>query len=680
MPIVPLKLNPTVNVEYTETLNEAGISACNLIRFKAKLPQKLGGWEKFYPFDLDGVPRALHAFEDLGSEGWLAYASTTQLVTISDGAAQDITPQTLESDFTPDFTTTSGSAVVEIDDPNIEDVTTYDSVLFNTPVSVGGIILRGVYRIATITGGTTYTIIADANAAANVASGGAVPVFDTTSGSALVSVTLEDHGLSAGDRFTFLMETTVGGVTIAGTYTVVSVSSVDVFVISVDGKASTTASAAMNGGEAQLLYYINLGPASAGSGYGVGPYGEGAYGLGTTPGEQTGTPITATDWTLDNWGEIILGCPANGAIYQWQPNTGFQNAGLVENAPIFNGGIFVAMPAQILVAWGSTLIDPLTGRGDQQDPLQVNWSTNEDFTVWNPQSTNQAGGFRIPTGSRIVGGLQGPQQALIWTDIDAYAMVYQGAPYVFGFNKISSGCGLIGRHAAAVMRGNVYWMGIGNFFTLGGGGVQVIPCSVWDVVFQDLDATNQHKCVAAPNSTFSEMWFFYPSESGGTGECDSYVKYNIDEPSWDYGSMPRTAWIDQSVLGQPIGANPDGVIYQHESGFDADGQAMNWWFETGYFTISQAQDMAFVDWFFPDMKFGPYNGSQNATVQVTITAVDYPNATERSYGPFPITAGKNYVNTRLRGRQVKMKFEGNDVGTFARLGNMRFRVAKDGRR
>jgi hypothetical protein len=168
--------------------------------------------------------------------------------------------------------------------------------------------------------------------------------------------------------------------------------------------------------------------------------------------------------------------------------------------------------------------------------------------------------------------------------------------------------------------------------------------------------------------------------SNAATECDSYVKYNLQEKSWDYGSMQRSAWIDQSVLGEPIGATSAGVIYQHETSNNADGQAMNPWFETGYFTIADGQMMSFVDWFFPDFKFGEFGGTQGATILTTITAVDYPNGTERVYGPFTMTAAQNFVNCRLRGRQIKLKFESNDLDSFWRLGLMKYRMNGDGRR
>lgn len=674
MPIQPLKLNATVDVEKTQTLNESGISFCNLIRFFDGLIQKLGGWTKFYPLAVSGVPKALHGWEDLNAQTHLAVGTTTQLAVITSGTLQPITPQQLVSDFPPDFSTISGSPLVEVDDPNIANVTTDDSVFFNTPISVGGITLKGLYAIEVITGTTSYQVRATADATATVSNGGDVPQFTTTAGSSTVLVTFNDHGLSPGQSFTFPIATTNDGVTILGTYQALTVPSGNTFTIAVSTQAIAGVSFVMNNGDAEILYNIALGPLPAGAGYGLGGYGEGGYGTGVVPASQTGIPITATDWALDNWGQVLLSNPRGGGIYQWSPTGGFANAQLVSTAPAFNNGIFVAMPQQILVAWGSV------SSGQQQDPLTVRWSTILDYTNWEVSTQTQAGSFRIPTGSEIRGGLQGPQQALIWTDLDLYAMQYLGYPLVWGFNQISTGCGLVGPHAACTMRNSVYWMSQGNFFVLSGGGVREIPCTVWDKVFQNFDTANQNKCVAAPNSMFDEITFYYPSLTGGTGEIDSYVKYNVVTGAWDYGSLSRTAWIDQSVLGQPIGTTPGGLIYQHETSNDADGQPLNSWFQSGWFTIAEGQQFAFVDWFWPDFKWALASGGASAQVIVTIFAVDYPNGSQRTYGPFTMTSATQYINTRLRGRQISIKVESNDIGSFWRLGDLKFRIQQQGRR
>jgi hypothetical protein len=672
MPFGAVALRPGINAEFTPTLNEAGISSGDLIRFRDMQVEKLGGWDQFYQFAIGSTVRAMHAWEDFNLDTYLGVGALSSLSVINEGVSQTITPQTTTTNETVDFSTTSGSAVVEIVDASITP-NTLNSVFIQTQVSVGGLILFGLYPIATVTGADSYTIVADALATGTETNAGAVAEYTTTNGSSSVTVTLPDHGLATGETYYALVETTGGGVTIFGQYAVTALTA-DTFSIISETPATSGATFSANGDEARLLYYITLGPQSASSGYGLGGYGLGGYGLGIAPPSGAGTPITTTDWTLDNWGQILVACPEGGAIYTWTPGSGFVTASIIEEAPNVNTGIFIAMPQRMIVAYGSC---DVTG---VQDPLLIRWCAASDFSLWIAASTNQAGRFRIPTGSRIVGALQAPQQGLIWTDLDLWSMQYVQPPLVFGFTKIMTGCGLVGKHAANVLGGTVYWMSQKQFFVKGSGGPQPLPCTVWDVVFQDIDTANLEKVVCAVNSEFNEVTWYYPSASGGTGAIDRYVKFNPVEKAWDTGSVARTAWIDQSVLGSPIGAGADNIIYQHETGYDANGVPMTPFFETGYFVIAEGEEFIVLDMLLPDMKWGTFEGAQTASVQITVTMVDWPNGPERVYGPFTMTTATEFINTRCRGRQAKLKFESSDAGSFWRLGRIRYRFARDGRR
>lgn len=676
MPFGAIKLIPGVNVERTPTLLETGYSQSALGRFKDGLFQKLGGWQLFYPFNVAGVPRALHAWQALDSVDRLAVGTTTQLDVITNSQLSDITPQTFLSNFAPKFTTIIGSNLVEITDANISNVTTLDAVFFNTPISVGGVILSGAYPINIITGTHTYKIAAAMNATANITNGGAVPVFDTIINSATIKVTFADYVLTAAvSHAVFPIPTTGGGTTINGGYLVNSTPTTSTFNITIASQATSTATFSMNSGNAQLLYYINLGPPATGVGFGIGGFGVGGFGSGVVPSEQTGTEIITADWTEDNWGEILLACPKNGGVYYWRPNSGQVNAYFISTAPAFNGGIFVAMPEQILVCWGSTVNEDL---GVQQDPLFVYWSESGDFTNFIVSVTTQAGSFRIPTGSTIKGGLQGPQQALIWTDIDLWAMSYLGPPLVFGFNKVSGGSGLVSAHAAVQFNGSVYWMDKSNFYVFNSGGAQVLPCSVWDAVFQNLNTVYLDKCWAWVNTPFNEIWFYYPS-AASTGQCDSYAKINVLEGSWDYGSLARSCGIAQTVFGPPIAATPTSIIYQHELTNDAAGQPINSVMQTGYFVIGDGENIAFVDWMLPDFKFGQYSQTQSANISITLYVTNYPGDIPTVYGPFNVTSTTEYISPRARGRQMAVRIESSDLGSFWRLGNIRYRWARDGR-
>lgn len=684
MPINSVRLRPGVNADYTPTLNEGGYTLSNLIRWKDGLVQKLGGWVKFYDFSVSSAIQCLHGWQDLNATDHLAVGAASSLTMITNGGAATITPQIKTSDFTPNFSTVAASPIVTIVDPNIATVTTFNSIYFNTPLTVGGLTLAGTYPITLVTGTTSYQITATSNATSTVSNVGTVVSFTTTNASSSVTVNITAHTLTVGSTVTFPINTTVGGIVIGGSYPIITVPNANSVTITASNTATSGNTVSMNSGLAEILYYINIGPAAPGVGYGLGGYGLGGYGAGTVPAQQTGTPITASDWSLDNWGQTLLANPTNGGIYAFDPLGGFSNAQLVStlNAPLFSTGMFVAMPARILVCYGTTTQATPTSLGVYQDPLLIRWSDQDDYTNWSINTANQVGSVRLPRGSTIVGAIQAPNQGLIWTDLAVWTMQYTGQPLVFGINEVGTGCGLIAQHARCVLRGAVYWMSKQNFYMIGSGGPSVVPCPVWDVVFQDLDTTNQNKCWAWANSLFSEVWFFYPSKQDGAGICTRYVKINIGEnpPAWDYGVMSRSAGIDETVLGTPIAGTSTGLIYQHDRGNDADGAPMNPYVESGYFMISDGSYAAFVDQWFPDMKWGFFGAAQTANVLVTFTTLNDDSGTMVVKGPYVMTQSTNYITTRFRGHRTKIRIESQDAGSFWRMGRNRYRVAQDGKR
>ena len=858
MPHNSFKLIPGVDQNKTPALNEAALSTTNLIRFVPDrsglgLVQKLGGWTAYgntpstpYPSPAT-ITRALWAWEDTNAVTYLAAGNQADtallqasLNVMSNGSFYTITPRTLTTNpaanASTNFSTTINSAVVTITDTNIA-ATIYSSVFISTPVSIGGIVLSGFYQIISGTGvaGNPYTILSidllgNPLAATSNSTTAVTPSFAATSGQSTISVTLPNHGYSAGSTFAVLIPWSAGfGVTLFGNYIVQSVTSSSVFVIQAPQNATSTGSGYLNNGNANLVYYIGTGAIPAGTGYGILGYGSGAYGYGSTVTPTAGIPIYCNDWTLDNWGQILISCPvpalavnltttgasgsagtatltyggsyiipignvitvtnvapagyngiayvtgltatftngstaitgsgfptlvgtpltftttgalptnfspgtiyyiktstgtsmtvatsvggtavsagsagsgtqkvafggrvsyanattaaytaagqivtvdpASGPIFAWDPTSGSSYATVIPQAPPVNDGIFVAMPQRQIVAWGSTF----TGI---PDPLLIRWCDVQNYGEWIAQSTNQAGSYRLPRGSRIVGCIQGPQQGLIWTDLAVWSMQYTGQPYIYSFNEISTGCGLIGRKAAGSFNGTVYWMGQSQFFSLSAGGVTPVPCPIWDVIFQALDTTNLDKIRVAVNSRFGEVTWYYPTTTSG-GEVSNYAKYNTLIGQWDFGVLGRSAWINESVLGPPIGADPSSlVIYQHETSTDAGSSPMLSSFQTGYFALNEADLKMFIDEVWPDMKWGYYGGTQSATVSLTFYATDYPGTTPVTYGPFTLNQSTTFVSPRMRGRLVSIALSSSDSGTFWRIGNMRYRSQPDGR-
>lgn len=154
------------------------------------------------------------------------------------------------TNITPTFTTTSSSATVNVYLPNNGlSVTNYINIII--PISVGGIILYGFYQVVSVLGNDNFTITAASNATSST-TGGAVPYFTTTATSTTVTVTLPNHGYLAGQPFVVQVSTLVGGVTLAGTYTIATIIDANNFTITSPYAAGSSATAYENSGDAQI--------------------------------------------------------------------------------------------------------------------------------------------------------------------------------------------------------------------------------------------------------------------------------------------------------------------------------------------------------------------------------------------------------------------------------------------
>lgn len=470
MPLVPLKIRPGVNTQFTGTLLEAGWLASQLVRFRDGLLQKIGGWAIVAQTGFSGICRGLHSWTQIDGLLDLAVGTHLKLWLYQLGSLYDLTP------------------------------------VQNSGTSAGSF-------------------------------------YTTTSGSNLVEVAITLHGAATGDFYEALTSVTGGGVTISGEY-VVTVVDVNHFTITA-GNAATSGTSFGSGVNWQLLLSVGLADTTLLQGFGTGAYGGGPYGETT----GSGAAELCRLWFIDNWGEFMLACPQNAGIYQWEPASGTTTrASIIATAPTANAGILVALPQQQAIAFGTN-----QGVG-AQDPMLVAWSDVGDNTEWTASTTNQAGTYRLPRGSRIVGAQGGPLVVLLWTNEGLWLMQYVGLPFVYSFTQVGFGCGLIAPKAAASTPFGVFWMeSSGNFYGYNGS-VSPIECTVRDQVYGNINTQQPNKIFAGVNAAWNEVFWFYPSLN--STEIDSYVKYNYAEQLWDYGKLARTAWEDSRNFPTPMATFP----------------------------------------------------------------------------------------------------------------------------
>tara|TARA_R110000764_G_scaffold56525_1_gene123136 strand:+ start:951 stop:2429 length:1479 start_codon:yes stop_codon:yes gene_type:complete len=386
------------------------------------------------------------------------------------------------------------------------------------------------------------------------------------------------------------------------------------------------------------------------TGYGYSTYGTSFYG---TERPDTGNYSEATTWSLDNFGNYLVGCSvSDGKAYQWTGNVA-SAATAIANAPVGNLGLIVTEERFLFL---------LGGGGE---PRTVQWSDQENITTWTPASTNQAGSQILQTSGQIMAAARGRGQMLIFTDIDMHRMTYVGAPFVYSTEKVSEACGLASRKAVTTTDAGTFWMGHKSFFVYNGSNVQELPCEVKDYVFGDINTSQISKSWSAALGQQGEIWWFYCSSA--SNEIDRYVSYDYKQGHWMTGDLSRTCGADRGVFRHPLMMSAGGSMYEHEVGLNYEGATV--FAETGPFSIGPGDNMVKVTKLIPDELT---QGDVSATFKTRL----YPNGAETSHGPYAMA---NPTSVRFTGRQARMRVEGARLADW-RVGVMRVDAVSGGRR
>jgi hypothetical protein len=379
-------------------------------------------------------------------------------------------------------------------------------------------------------------------------------------------------------------------------------------------------------------------------GYGGGFYGRGVYGAARPSTSSNSLP--ATVWSLDNWGQHLVGCHADdGKLWEWRLSVD-ETAAQISNAPTECRALVVT-EEKFLMALGAEN----TGR-------RVKWCDQANETVWTALATNQAGEQDLETRGRLMCGKALKGVTLLFTDVDVWAATYRGYPLVYGFQRAGQGCGVISQGAVAVVDQKAVWMSHDGFW-LYDGYARPLPCDVSDGVFGDLNTSQASKVAAFHMGAFGEVWWLYPSAS--SAECDRYVIWNYRDGYWNSGAMARTCGADKGVNAFPLMMGDDGVLYEHEAGWTYGGAAP--FAETGPMEMAAGDRMVEVQGIIPDDR-------TEGDVTVTFKQRFYPNAAETSFGPYALSSPTDVL---FQGRQIKVRFDGAVAGDW-RVGEPRFDV------
>ena len=389
-------------------------------------------------------------------------------------------------------------------------------------------------------------------------------------------------------------------------------------------------------------------------GYGGSTYGTGLYGINRP---ATGVlNFGATSWDLDTWGEYLVACSSSdGDLYEWQLDASTPTlAAQISGSPSNCVGLIVT-EERFLFALGAGA-----------DPRKIQWCDREDNTTWTPAATNEAGDFILQTTGEILDAVRVRGRVLILTNTDAHVAVYQGPPFVYGFEKVGSACGAVSRNSAAAIDEGAFWMGSKGFHFFNGTSVKEVVCEVSDHVFNDLNRSQISKVYAVHNSQYGEIWWFYPS--GDSLENDRYVVYDYKEAHWHFGQLDRTSAVDRGTFDDPVWVDSSGNVYNHEKrNYPYNGDLP--YAESGPISLGAGDNVMKVTKLIPDEE-------TQGDVEVTFKTRFHPNDAERTYGPY---TSSNPTSVRFTGRQIRMRIE-TVSATDWRAGIMRIEAKAGGRR
>ena len=735
MPLQKLQFRPGINRETTSYTNEGGWFDCDKVRFRQGFPEKIGGWTRLGSRSFLGSCRAMHTWSTTNLDVFLGLGTSDKYYIEEGEAYYDITPIRQFTDTLKDITVgvvgvSATGSVGETDvETNLEEVSGTSATASVGKVAVltaGDVIasVTGVYAAARVSPVTVATENArveleglSATASVGYAAASAVvsqSALDMAAldGSSSITVSQTNHGAVVGDYVTFAGCDSLGGnITAAilnqeykidsvvddNTYTFTAREVNSVANITIDGQYTpvpVTANASDTGDGGRTItasYQINVGIDTSilGNGWGAGAWSSDAWGVAADVNVLTDTLRL---WEHDNFGEDLVMNVYNGGVYYWDasltdpltrravPLTDLYGA---KDVPVVATKTLVSNVDRHVIAFGA---NPLGGTN--QDPLLIRFSDQENIADWRPTTTNTAGDLQIGSGSKIVTAIETRQQILVFTDISLHAMQYLGPPFTFGINMISENITINGPKSAIAIDDNVFWMGLDEFYMYTGS-VQKLPCAVKDYVFSDFNLEQKEKVFASSNTSFSEIWWFYPSANSSVN--NKYVVYNYEQNLWYYGTMSRTAWIDRGVGDRPIAASIDNYLYTHEIGSD-DGSTIPAspvaaYIESSQIDLGEGDNFSFVRRLIPDLTFRS-STSLEPTANFTLKARNFPGGNYlqsntknvEKTASVPVEQFTADAHVRLRGRSIAIRVGSDETGVQWRLGSPRIEIRQDGRR
>lgn len=660
----PIPIVPGVDKDNT-TLSTEFFTDAYGIRFYNGRPEKIGGCTSVMFDDsatIRGIARTLYS-QVIDSRIWYLIGTNTDLYALLQNELTNITPLETTTTAIPNslnsvyrsplpsnpFTTTLNSTSVQVNVVTLQPYRTGDLIKIS---GVAGPIrgipaaeLNATHIIRSLVGAIATIYVT--TPATSSGTGGAGTVVMSTQ---FIQVTQIDHGYSDGDRVKIQGSASVAGIPDTEINAEHIIRYLDPNIYYFLCETFATSLVLFGGGAGTTVQHqIASGNADAASG---GGYGAGYYGVGGWGVSQTGGVTQPRIWSMDAFGDNVIMTPGGGGnIYRWTHTTA-EAPEVLSGAPTASNYVFVTANNFVVSLFENV----------------ITWSDVGNDTDWTPTDTNQAGEDAIEGADTFVSAAQIRNTIyLLFTSTQTYIFQYQPSFPYWGTQILSVNTGIIGQNACVVVNGIAYWMGVQDFYMYDGGIGRPIPSNgpggvnyLRRYVFDNLNVSQQAKCFAGYNAFFNEIWFFYPF--GSSLEPNAIVRWNIDERHWVPDNVyTRSAWEQPSALSfYPRTIDPDGIMYQQERGYDADGEILPFELKGPYYQAPQ--DMTEIGGIIPD-------SIQTGDITLSINTKLYPqSSTVTASDAYTITPTTEQITPFVNGRVWQFMWAQSALSGYWRMG------------
>lgn len=624
-----LQLRPGVNREGTSYAGEGGWYACDKVRFRSGLPEKLGGWTAYSSQEFLGSCKYYVEWVSLSNYYLLGLGTNLKFYILVGGTYFDITPIRYISTLDPDpfysmyGTLSAGISATDTVIPTSNVSTANFDLVVPFVVQIGSekIYVPYVDVGSNTLGAAGYPCVrgyegttAASHSSSTAVSSSWVVCYDSGNGA-----TLNDFV-----TFTDVSGAAFGGITAADLNAEFQIKAVSSNYIAFDIGIQSTSAAQGGGSTAIATYqiYTGLPYTAVFNGWGAGPWGQ-DHGW-STGYDGVGVAQELRLWSASNFGQDVYFNPRNGGIYYWAAATGLSGGGQVTTRGInITSADFSSVDATDIITGNyyeirSVGTTDFTLIGAASNAVGVQFVATGAGTgtgvVYDPAIPSVAALTTITDERYLVcfgcndaisGSLTQDPMLIAWSDQENPQVWYPQVTNTAGTFRLAYGSRIItfektrqeilvwtdGALYSMQYLGAPYVYGFnpisvdttivsqnamataaGVTYWMGddkfyaySGRVDTLPCALRQYVFDDINNDQLGLVFCGTNEKYNEVWWFYPSADSVFN--DKYVIYNYLEKLWYYGTIERSAWLDSHIVGNPFGAAGQ-ITVQHENGTD----------------------------------------------------------------------------------------------------------------